>query len=58
MWPPCFWFYPVMPWLMATRLPMMFFDAMMSAYQPPAPRRAGSFSAEIIPFPARRAAAG
>lgn len=63
MWPPSLWFYPMtpwpmMPWLMATRLPAMFFDAMIAAYQPPSPRRAASFSAEIIPFPVRRVAAG
>ena len=58
MWPPSLWFYPVLPWLMATRLPVMFFDAMMAAYQPPVRRRAAPFTAEIIPFPVRRAAAG
>jgi hypothetical protein len=62
MWPPSFWFYPMMPWplmpwLLTTRLPAMFFEALMAAHQPPVPPRP-AFSAEIIPFPVRRAVAG
>lgn len=58
MWP-SLWLYPMMPWLIATRLPAMFVAALLT---PPelagaAPRAPGS-SAEIIPFPVRRAAAG
>ena len=55
MWP-SFWLYPMMPWVIATQLPAMFYAAWLT---PPvssaAPRRV---SAEIIPFPVRRAAAG
>jgi hypothetical protein len=54
MWP-SFWLYPMMPWVIATRLPAM----LCAAWLPPAPpARAPRFSAEIIPFPVRRAAAG
>lgn len=61
MWPPSFWFYPmtpwpVMPWLLATQLPAMFFEALVAAHQPAS--RRPTFSAEIIPFPVRRAVAG
>ena len=54
MWPPSLWFYPLMPWLIATRLPAAFLEALMT---PPTPARSRP-SAEIIPFPVRRAAAG
>lgn len=55
MWPR-FWLYPMMPWVIATQLPAMFYAAWLtpSASSAPLPR----FSAEIIPFPVRRAAAG
>ncbi len=58
MWPPSFWLYPMMPWLIATRLPATFYAALLTPppQQPTAPR-AREVSAEIIPFPVRRAAA-
>lgn len=57
MWPPSFWFYPLMPWLIATRLPAVFFAALVTPPQPATARRKAA-SAEIIPFPVRRAVAG
>lgn len=57
MWSPSFWFYPFMPWLIATQLPAMFFAALVTPPEAATARRAAA-SAEIIPFPVRRAAAG
>ena len=56
MWP-SFWLYPMMPWVIATQLPAMFYAAWLT---PPGSSSAAvpRFSAEIIPFPVRRAAAG
>ena len=51
MWP-SFWFYPMMPWVIATQLPAMFYAAWLTPSAPALhePR----LSAEIIPFPGRR----
>jgi len=57
MWPN-FWFYPMMPWVIATRLPAMFYAAWLTPPAAPMAPRAPRLSAEIIPFPVRRAAIG
>ena len=57
MWPN-FWLYPMMPWVIATRLPAMFYAAWLTPPAMSAAERAPRMSAEIIPFPVRRAAAG
>jgi len=56
MWP-SLWLYPMMPWVIATRLPAMFCAAWLTPLAPPTPREP-RLSAEIIPFPVRRVAAG
>lgn len=56
MWPASFWLYPMMPWLIATQLPAIFLSAWATPSEP-VPPHSGT-SAEIIPFPTRRAAAG
>jgi len=55
MWP-SFWLYPMMPWVIATQLPAIFYSAWLAP--PPLPRTSRRVTAEIIPFPVRRAAAG
>lgn len=55
MWPNL-WLYPMMPWVIATRLPALFYAAWLTP--PAAAPREPRLSAEIIPFPVRRAAVG
>ena len=57
MWPPSFWLYPMMPWLIATRLPAAFWTAFLTPAADE-PHQRSPRSAEIIPFPVRRVAAG
>lgn len=54
MWPTSFWLFPLMPWLLATRLPAAYCVAMLPELLP----RGDRASAEIIPFRPRRLAAG
>jgi len=57
LWPTDFWLASMMPWMMVTRLPAVFYTAMFMPVDK-TPRAAPRSSAEIIPFPIRRAAAG
>jgi len=57
LWPTDLWMVSLMPWLLVTRLPAALYAAMLS----PLDMSRGMpvrQSAEIIPFPVRRAAAG
>ncbi|HEX9464952.1 MAG TPA: hypothetical protein VGB82_20315 [Alphaproteobacteria bacterium] len=56
MWPTSFWLFPLMPWLIATRLPAAYCVAMLPALPELSPDRDRA-SAEIIPFRPRRALA-
>lgn len=57
MWPN-FWLYPMVPWVIATRLPAMFYAAWLAPLAASAAAPEPRLSAEIIPFPVRRAAVG
>jgi len=56
LWPTDLWLVSLMPWLIVTRLPAAFYAAMLVPID--MSRQAPRESAEIIPFPVRRAAAG
>ncbi len=57
LWPTDFWLASMMPWLIVTRLPAAFYAAMLTSLNA-SPERLPRESAEIIPFPVRRAAVG